>query len=37
MDYGGGNALEMVQAAFKDYDSDPKVFKKLLEDSKKPL
>ncbi|KAK9204212.1 hypothetical protein WN943_014470 [Citrus x changshan-huyou] len=37
MDYDGGNTVEMVEDAFNDCDSDPKAFKKLLEDSEKPL
>ena len=37
MDYDGGNTIEMVEDAFKDCNSDPKAFKKLLEDSEKPL
>ena len=37
MDYDGGNTIEMVQDTFKDCDSDPKAFRKLLEDSEKPL
>ncbi|XP_052297107.1 uncharacterized protein LOC127902292 [Citrus sinensis] len=37
MDYDGGNTVEMVEDAFKDCDSDPKAFKKLLEYFEKPL
>ncbi|KAH9781219.1 hypothetical protein KPL71_008375 [Citrus sinensis] len=37
MDYDSGNTVEMVEDALKDCDSDPKAFKKLLEDSEKPL
>ena len=35
--YDNGNRADMVNDAYKDYDANPKTFKELLKQAKKPL